>query len=291
MDLKRLRYFCTVAEQGQISRAAKVLHIAQPPLSQRLQELEEELGSTLFIRKGRGLQLTEAGALLYRRGREILHAVEATRDEVIRAGTQIEPALRIGLSPTCKRFWLGRFERLRAAFAGRQIGLVVGDSSYLEHLLRIGELDVALMQPPLQMQDLQVRPVTASPTVALFPRQLFAQAKSSLTLAELGQHPLLLLRRSVGVGSYERLLHCFHEAGLNPDVALYSSDVDPLLDVLREGFAGIAVIPETEARRMGEAFCICPIAMDLPDYRLSLVSPLPAKNPEVFEKLLALLAQ
>lgn len=285
-----MRYFCTVAEQGQISRAAKVLHIAQPPLSQRLRELEEELGCELFVRKGRSIRLTEAGAVLYRRARDILHAVDATRDEVIRVSSQSEPALRIGLSPTCKRFWLTHFSRLRNHFLGRQIGLVVGDSTYLEQLLRTGELDVALMQPPLHPQDLAVHEVTVSKTAAVFPAGLVDESIQALSLQELSQHPLLLMRRSVGVGSYERLLHCFSEAGLIPKVALYSSDIDPLLDVLKEGFAGIAVIPQTEAAKMGEGFRVLPVDMELPDYHLSLVCPKSVANPVLVEQLLAVWA-
>ncbi len=61
MDLKRLRYFCRVVEQGSISQAAKVLNMAQPPLSKRIQELEDELKTPLFLRHGNRIEPTEAG--------------------------------------------------------------------------------------------------------------------------------------------------------------------------------------------------------------------------------------
>lgn len=272
MDLKRMRYFCTIAEQGQISRAARLLHIAQPPLSQRLRELETEFGCDLFTRKGRGLQLTEAGKLFYRHAREILNAVEEARDEVIRAAAQIGPALRIGLSPTCKSYWMSRFPALHASFPERQIGLVVGDSGYLESLLLNRQLDVALMQPPAQTLHFTIHRIASCKTVAVAPAGLLPDAIQSLSLAELARHPLLLLRRSVGVGSYERLIQLLHDANLNPQLALYSSDVELLLDLLRQGFAGIAVVPETETGEMDPGFTILPIEQDLPDYHLSVVS-------------------
>lgn len=271
MDLKRMLYFCTIVEQGQVSRAARALHMAQPPLSQRLCELESELGCKLFLRQGRSLQLTEAGQIFYRRAREILQAVADTRDEVVRAALQTGQELRLGLSPTCKSFWTQRYEALRARFPDRRIGLVVGDSSYLEYLLQSGQLDVALMQPPLHPENLSMRLMTTSRTVAVVPVGLFADSVQSLSLTELCAHPLLLLRRSVGVGSYERLLHFIHEAGLQPNVALYSSDVELLLDLLRQGFSGIAVVPETETVKVGASFAVLPIAVDLPDYQLALV--------------------
>lgn len=271
MDLKRLRYFCTIAEQGQVSRAAAVLHMAQPPLSQRLRELELELGCELFSRKGRVLQLTEAGQLFYRRAREILRSVEEARDEVVRLASQGGPTLRLGLSPTGRNFWLSRFPALRAAFPERQIGLVVGDSSYLEYLLQARQLDAALMQVPSHPENFRIHRLHTCQTVAVVPAGMLGTEPRALSLAELSRHPLLLLRRSIGVGSYERLLKAFQEAGLQPQVALYSSDVEVLLALLQQGFAGIAVVPETETRTLGRDCEVWPIALALPDYELSLV--------------------
>lgn len=287
MDLKRLLYFCTIAEQGQVSRAAAVLNIAQPPLSQRLKELEQELGCALFLRRGRSLQLTEAGKLLHRRARDILHSVDATRDEVIRTASQTGPALRIGLSPTCRSLWLSRFDALRALFPERSVGLVVGDSSYLEHLLLTLQLDAALMQPPMHPENFRVHAIAASRTVAVLPAGLLAPGTDRVALADLGHHSLLLLRRSTGVGSYERLLHCLQVGGFTPRVTLYSSDVDLLLALLGQGFQGIAVIPESEAPTRGTDFRVLPIEVDLPDYPLSLVQRKDDQDQALFEQLLS----
>ena len=119
-----MHYFCTIAEQGQISRAAKLLHMAQPPLSQRLKELEAELGTPLFERQGRKLLLTEAGTLFYRRARDILRAVEAGATGYLLKDTPREIAdhCREGLFKTNKRhklFYSGRsrfYEKLNVFF-------------------------------------------------------------------------------------------------------------------------------------------------------------------------------
>jgi len=286
MDLKRMRYFCTIAEAGQISRAARLLHMAQPPLSQRLRELEEELETPLFLRKGRELQLTEAGQLFYRRARDILRAVDASKEELIRAASQTMPSVRIGLSPTCRSLWLSRFERLRALLPERQIGLVVGDSSYLEQLLQAGQIDLACMLPPLHPEDFVIHPLATSRSVAVVPRALLDPAATSVTLADLSRQPLLLLRRTVGVGSYERLLRSLHEAGLTAHVALYSSDVELLIDLLKRGFKGIAVVPEAETGGVGADFCVLPVAVDLPDYRVSLVCRKIGADAALIERVL-----
>lgn len=289
-----MHYFCTIVEQGQISRAARELHMAQPPLSQRLKELEEELGTPLFLRKGRQLELTEAGRLFYRRARDILRAVESSRDEVLRLASQSGPALRIGLSPSCRAPWLARCEAFMARFPAREIGLVVGDSSYLEHLLRTGQLDLAFMQPPLQPDSFNVHRLRASPSVALGPADLFAPGQR-LGLAELAAHPLLLLRRSVGIGTYERLQQQFHEAGLLPRVALYSSDAGMLRDLLLQGFRGLAVLPASEVESLAAgadpAFRVYDLAVPLPDYQLSLVCPRSGGDADLVGALLELWAE
>lgn len=290
VDLKRMHYFCTVVEQGQVSRAARVLHMAQPPLSQRLRELENELGTPLFLRQGRELKLTEAGALFYRRARDILRAVESSKEEVIRVSSQGGPALRMGLSPTCRSLWLSLFSRLRDHFPEYQMGLVVGDSSYLEQLLQTGRLDVALMQPPLHPENFVIHRLAECPSVAVVPRHLLASPPPSLSLLELSRYPLLLLRRSVGVGSYEHLLRRFHEAGLVPNVALYSSDGALLLDLLAQGFAGIAIVPETGVGELGPAYWRLPLEVPLPGYAFSLVGRPGQENEALLARLLDVLA-
>ena len=269
MDLKRMRYFCTIVEQGQISRAARLLNMAQPPLSQRLRELEEEFGYPLFTREGRTLHITDAGQLFYRRARDILRAVDEARDDVIRVAAQSGPTLRIGLSPTGKSFWFAHYQDLRAAFPDHLIGLIVGDSSTLEHLLQVGKLDFALMQPPQHAENFVIHRLATSQSVAVSPKGMLPAKLRSLSLAELARHPLLLLRRSVGVGSYERLLQSFHEAGLTADVALYSSDVDILLQLFEQGVMAIAVVPASETG--ASDYEVRTIDVNLPDYQLAAV--------------------
>lgn len=83
MDIRQLRYFYTIAQEGQITRAAKRLHMAQPPLSQQLKLLEQELGVQLLERNGRKLELTEAGHVLFKKTKEILTHFHETITEVI----------------------------------------------------------------------------------------------------------------------------------------------------------------------------------------------------------------
>lgn len=287
LDLKRMQYFCTVAEQGQISRAARVLNIAQPPLSQRMYELEEELGCALFVREARSIRLTPAGELFHKRASEILRAVEAARDDVVRLSLPAGPTIRVGLSPTCRNYWLRHFHSLRARFGDRQIGLVVGDSSYLEYLLQTSQLDIALMQPPLHPENFTIRELYRCPTVAVSPVTAFPPEIEKLSLADLSRHPLLLLRRSVGVGSYERLLHELRHAGLSAEVALYSSDVAVLLELLPQIPHSLAIVPATEAEMMPDAYRILPLDFEMTEHRFSFVCLATPEGNALVEQVVA----
>ncbi|MBQ4233869.1 MAG: LysR family transcriptional regulator, partial [Firmicutes bacterium] len=113
MDLRTLRYFVVTAEELNITRAAKLLNMSQPPLSSQIKSLEDELGTTLFIRGRRQLTLTEPGQLLYRRAKEILSLSDKARDEIISmekglAGT-ISLGLVEGMAPDIAAGWISGF--------------------------------------------------------------------------------------------------------------------------------------------------------------------------------------
>ena len=106
MELRQLEYFCRIADTGSINQAARRLNMSQPPLSCQLRLLEDELGVRLFDRTRRGVELTEAGRLLYSRAASLLEYVRSTRQEVAEAGRS--RVLRLGITsrwaPSCPIF-------------------------------------------------------------------------------------------------------------------------------------------------------------------------------------------
>lgn len=146
MDLRSLRYFVRVVDFGSLTRAAAHLHIAQPALTRHIQRLEEEFGATLLQRASRGVTVTDAGELLYRRGTELLRDAERLRDELLDHGGQ--PAGRVVLGITaaaCPIFAPPLLQRIRAQFPRISVKISEGFSSVLGAWLVNGEIDVAIL--------------------------------------------------------------------------------------------------------------------------------------------------
>jgi LysR family nitrogen assimilation transcriptional regulator len=100
MNLRQLKYFVKVVEAGNMTRAAGELHVAQPALGMQIRQLEEDLGVALLVRHSRGVEPTEAGALLHARALAILKLVEESRQEVSACGREESERIRLGLTPS-----------------------------------------------------------------------------------------------------------------------------------------------------------------------------------------------
>ena len=105
MNIKRLRYFCTVVECGSVSKAAQVLHLSQPPLSKRLQELEAETGVPLLARQGNKIAPTAAGWFFYERALEILRHIDQLERETRLFSARPQHLLQVGLSYLYRRYF------------------------------------------------------------------------------------------------------------------------------------------------------------------------------------------
>src|SRR3954462_7731667 len=99
MNLRQLRYFVSVVEAGNMTRAAEQLHVAQTALGMQIRQIEEDLGVALLVRHSRGVEPTKAGKLLYARAMDILKLVEQTRIEVSASEHEDSEAIRFGITP------------------------------------------------------------------------------------------------------------------------------------------------------------------------------------------------
>ena len=243
MDLRSLRYFVTVAEELNITHAAEKLNISQPPLSNQMKNLEEELGTPLFLRGKRHLTLTEAGAILYRRARQMLELSEQTQEE-IRSLEGVVGHLNIALvegrAPYLLARWIAGF---RTEFPQVTFSLWNGSGDDVLDRLRRGLADLALVAVPYNTELMDGISVAREPWVAILSvKHPLAQEEGDfLPLKKLVGQPLFIPSRRSRAESFRAW---FREVGEEPVIAgELSNYIDAV--ALAEQNVGICIYPMT----------------------------------------------
>ena len=244
MDLRTLRYFVTVAEELNITRAARLLNISQPPLSLQLKNLEDELNTVLFVRGKRQLELTESGKLLYQRAKDILSLSEKTEAEIrsLKAGMTgtVSIGLVEGMAPDIAAGWFSGF---LAEHPQVHFRILDGNSDDLIEKMRGGLIGLAVITAPYDQQLLNSFPVGQEKMVALMNRDhpLAGQDKKSLTVEDLLTEPLIVPSRTAHIDTIRRW---FRGTRQNPDIIC---EMDNYLDAaaLAGRGVGISIFPQT----------------------------------------------
>jgi LysR family transcriptional regulator, hca operon transcriptional activator len=171
MELRHLRYFVAVAEEGSLTVAAeRRLHTAQPSLSRQMRDLEHEVGAQLMVRSARGIALTAAGRVFLDHARLALAQVEAARAAARRAAESAKPSFALGFLTGQEMDWLPEAMRiLRDELPNMEVTVASQYSPQLADALKRGKLDVAFMRPEARAPELVYRLVTKEPLVVVLP--------------------------------------------------------------------------------------------------------------------------
>ncbi|MGC2411823.1 MAG: LysR substrate-binding domain-containing protein, partial [Stellaceae bacterium] len=224
MELRHLRYFVAVAEEGHITRAAQLLGIQQPPLSQQIRALEAELGVPLFRRKPRGVELTQAGEALFAEAqailRQVAHAVTATRR------TARGESGRIGLGFTSSAsfhpFVPQAIRQYRESHPLVALSLEESGTGELVEALLAERIDAAFVRSPIgRAEGIVVHSVLDEAMVAALPagHALAAGAAArKLALPALAAETFILYRRPLGPGLYDAIIAACQGAGFSPTI-------------------------------------------------------------------------
>ncbi|MFN3569177.1 MAG: LysR substrate-binding domain-containing protein [Polaromonas sp.] len=250
MDLKQLEYFVRVAELGSFTRASIALDIAQPALSRQVRLLEVELRQSLLTRTGRGAIPTEAGKLLLKHGRGILHQVDVAREELGAVRGGLAGRVSIGLPPSLsKLITVPLTQAFRQQLPHAQLTLTEGFSMLMQEGLRVGNLDLAVLYNSERSPELETITLRTEELVLISPKtgsKASSAAKSSsgkrqpITLAEVAKLPLILPSRP---NAFRILVEGEMIAiGCKPQVALEVDGLNAILSLVREGM-GHAVLP------------------------------------------------
>lgn len=249
MDIRQLRYFLAVAREGQFTRAAARLHMAQPPLSQQIRLLEEELHVRLFNRTGHGIVLTPAGVVLRERAEQILEMMDSTRKELTDLHDGLHGVLNIG---TVASSGAGLLPRLMCRFHAEYSHVVFqvweGDTFRVAELLERGVVEIGIVRTPFQNSDLEsLTPggKTVGDPMAAAGLPGLLGGTGPVPLAGLREQPLILHRR------YESLFtDACRAADVEPRVICRGDDIRSLLTWAESGL-GIAIVPEPTAGLIG----------------------------------------
>jgi len=171
MELRHLRYFVAVAEEGSLTLAAeRRLHTAQPSLSRQIRDLEHEVGVPLLRRTPRGVELTDAGAVFLDYARLALAQADSAREAARRAGKAAKGTLAIGFLTGQEMHWLPEVMRLvRETMPDADVSVTSMISPALADEVSRGKLDVAFMRPEANAPNLDFRVVRREPLVVILP--------------------------------------------------------------------------------------------------------------------------
>ncbi|WP_342561432.1 LysR family transcriptional regulator [Paenibacillus sp. FSL R7-0345] len=241
MDIRQLKYFLAIAEEGQITSAARRLQMAQPPLSQQLKLLEDELGVKLVERGPRSVQLTEAGMMLRIRAQQILELADSTTRELKDYVEGVSGTLSIGtVSSSAATLLQERLLEFHQLYSGVKFEIHEGNTYRILDLLSKGIVEVGIVRTPFSSAGLECIYTASEPMIAVMsPDYDWTDGGSDIEIGELQNQPLIVYRR------FEQLIRetCL-EHGFDPQFFCMNDDARTTLLWANAGL-GVGIIPRS----------------------------------------------
>lgn len=216
VELRHVRYFIAVAEHLNFRKAAEHLHIAQPPLSRQIRQLEEDLGVVLLVRSKRRVELTKAGHAFLEQARKLIvqagHATEAARHAQKGESGIVRIGLASGLGGAVSKVVFEHRKRLPA------VDVECRDifSTLQNEALHKGEIDIGFLRPPVDQANLECELLFEEEFVVVLPKTHRLAKRRSLRLKDVADEPLIIFHRSFSSGLYDKILGLFSKQGFTP---------------------------------------------------------------------------
>ncbi len=245
MELRHLRYFVAVAEEGNIGRAAERLHMSQPPLTRQIALLERELGAVLFTRTNRGVTLTNAGRVLLDDARRMLHLAEQAADRAARAGEGAAGRLDVALFGTGI---FGAIPRLLRAFRTEapDVKVVLHNMDKEHQIEALGHrtIDLAFNRVVTALPGLTAETLLLERLYVAVPEGHPLDARTAIRLAELDGEPLVLFPSGSRPSFIDVARQMCRDTGFEPKVVAEVADVVHGVALVASGGA-LALVPES----------------------------------------------
>ncbi|QGQ98661.1 LysR family transcriptional regulator [Paenibacillus psychroresistens] len=249
MDMRQLRYFLMIAQEGQITRAAKLLNMEQPPLSRQLKQMEEELGVRLFDRNKMRLKLTAAGVLLMQKAEMLLNQFDESIKEVKELEEGIRGVLSIGSVVSCISLLPKQIELFREKHPQVTFKLSEGDHYYLGDQLEKREIELILARLPFEapknQQHYEILHLPSDPFVAVIPSAWASNfGDHKIKMKELAGYPFLTLKTDKTTRMHEQVVEECKSHGFEPTIICECSSVAIIMSLIAQGI-GATVFPKS----------------------------------------------
>ncbi len=248
-----MRYAVAVAEELNVTRAAQRLGIGQPPLSQQIHDLEEELGVNLFRRIPRGVELTAAGRAFLPEARAALAAADRAREVARQASLGEAGSLALGLtgSAAFNEVVSVAIRAFRDRYAGVLLTLDEMNTMRLPALLARQELDAAFVRPgppdAPSLPGLEIYRLSDEPMLVALPRRHRLAGQERLTLRELAEEPMIMFPQAIGISLYNEVITACARAGFVPRQGQVAPQISSVVNLVAVGL-GASIIPASVAR-------------------------------------------
>lgn len=241
MELRHIRYFVALAEELNFSRAAERLHIAQPPLSRQIRDLEEKIGAQLFNRTRRYVELTNAGKVFLDKAYKILDQVEQACVSTRLSSTGKEGEFQIGFSGAVQDL-IPTIKAYRALYP--QVGIVLKQMSSAQQIKALNEktIDVGLLTIPVNNNNIRLLPLQEMHFMAALPEKHPLALKQSLYINDMADETFINTLKSTGPLYYETFMDVFKNTDFTPKITIQAQDLQTVMALVAAGM-GITLTP------------------------------------------------
>jgi DNA-binding transcriptional LysR family regulator len=274
MELRHLRYFLAVAHARNFTRAAEALGIGQPPLSQQIKALEEELGVQLFYRTAYGAELTQTGQVFEDEAKRVLEDA----DRAVRAAQRAERGetgyLRVGFTGTAA-FNPGvsdLIRKFRVTFPNAELSVQEATSGVLFQALAEERLDVAIVRPERSIADtIRVQPWQKEPMLVALPAGHPLALRRRVEMRDLAGEAFVQVPREAGGALFDNIVAACRAAGFEPKMSLPAPQIASAITLVAAGL-GVSIVPSAIAHVQVQGVVYRPLRAKGLEAKLSLAS-------------------
>jgi len=281
MELRHLRYFLAVAEEGNFTRAAAKLGIGQPPLSQQIRDLENEIGVALFHRVPHGAELTAAGTAFLDEAKASLAAAEKAKLAAQGAARGETGRLALGFtaSSAFNPAVSGTIRKFRARWPDVRLTLTEMNSHLLMQSVLRGEVDAAFIRPGLENpKDVRMKRLADEPMMIALPSHHPLAVHPKLPISALANEAFVLFPRIVGLSLYDDVVEACRNAGFEMIVAQEAPQMPSVVNLVAADL-GVSIVPAAIAQIKLAGVTYRPIEGEPLVARLGLVSMKNNRSP------------